>query len=366
MELPTYQDLNDEQLDIYSLPLDGNYLVSGPPGTGKTVMGIYRAQMYSEFDIETHVIQYNNTLDKYTSGAFDELNVECNVETFYSWIWNEYPERVNGDRPPDTGESFSYDWKNTLSELLKSDVKKVEVLLMDEGQDLPNGFYSSLPHLAERFTVFADENQRLNEEKNSTLDEIRQAANPDDELRLTKNHRNTKEIARLAREFYVGLETGVPDLPDRRGEKPVVKRTRDFEAAAEFIARFERTNNRQRIGVLFKNAQTQLRMYRLLRSRNTENSVEAYSSASYEDIDTLNFSSPGLQVLCFASAKGLEFDTVFLPEIQTYSSDVERASTKMELYVMVSRARDQLFVMYSGTDEPPVLDLFPEELIEKR
>jgi hypothetical protein len=38
----------------------------------------------------------------------------------------------------------------------------------------------------------------------------------------------------------------------------------------------------------------------------------------------------------------------------------------MELYVMISRARERLFIIYSGADTPPILELFPNDLIERR
>jgi hypothetical protein len=44
----------------------------------------------------------------------------------------------------------------------------------------------------------------------------------------------------------------------------------------------------------------------------------------------------------------LEFDTVFLPELQSYPMDPENLDVaKMNLYVMTSRARESLTVMLS-------------------
>lgn len=365
MRLPTYQELSKEQLEIYNLPLEGSYLVSGPPGTGKTVMALHRAQILEEIGVEPQVLMYNNTLEDYTDDASRELEIAGHVDTFYSWFWHGYSEWTGIRRPPQK-EAFVYKWKEIFGDIVSANSVDVGGLLVDEGQDLPTGFYRVLPHMTENFTVFADENQQMDPEKNSTLDEIRDSARPDDELSLTTNHRNTREIAELARKFYVGLETGKPELPDRRGEKPVVRPTGSPREAARFIANHERTNDHEEIGVLVKNINTQHRMYNLLEEEaETENEVQVYSSSN-EVENNIDFTSPGIKLLCFASSKGLEFDTVFLPEIQTFTSDLEDPNTKMELYVIISRARDQLYVLFSGDDEPPVLDLFPDDLVETR
>ncbi len=368
MRLPTYQELSKEQLEIFNLPLEGAYLVKGPPGSGKTVMALYRAQILDDIGIEPQVIMYNNTLEEYTTDASKELEISGHVDTFHSWFWNGYPQWTGDGRPPEL-EKYVYDWDSIVPKFVRElagESTKVGTLLIDEGQDLPKGFYTALGFITDDLTIFADENQRMNEEMNSTLDDIREATELDDELALTKNYRNTREIAQLAREFYVGLETGTPDLPDRRGEKPVVRSTEDPEEAARFIANYERTNDHEQIGVLVQNTDTQLQMYRLLRDEmETENEVQVYSSRSSVQ-DYMDFTASGIRVLCFASAKGLEFDAVFLPEIQTFTSDLEDPNTKMELYVILSRARSRLFILYSGDDRPPILKLFPDDLTEVR
>lgn len=43
--LPRDRDLTKEQLPIISLPIDEDYVIVGGPGTGKTVMAVYRAGM---------------------------------------------------------------------------------------------------------------------------------------------------------------------------------------------------------------------------------------------------------------------------------------------------------------------------------
>src|SRR6185437_12924577 len=75
VKLPAFEDLSKEQDLIYNLDLDGNFLVSGPPGTGKSVMALYRAQMLSFDDREPAVLTYSNVLQQYTEQAANEIEV---------------------------------------------------------------------------------------------------------------------------------------------------------------------------------------------------------------------------------------------------------------------------------------------------
>jgi len=43
LNLPQYTQLDDDQKKVYTLPMTGRNLISGPPGTGKSVIAIHRA-----------------------------------------------------------------------------------------------------------------------------------------------------------------------------------------------------------------------------------------------------------------------------------------------------------------------------------
>src|SRR5439155_22767950 len=93
-------------------------------------------------------------------------------------------------------------------------------VVVDEGQDLHEGFFRYLyEHAAAVLTVFADEEQALQNRK-TTLSEIRAAAHLPDPILLTKNHRNRPEIAAMAEHFHSGV---LPATMTRRppiGQRP--------------------------------------------------------------------------------------------------------------------------------------------------
>jgi superfamily I DNA/RNA helicase len=64
-----------------------------------------------------------------------------------------------------------------------------------------------------------------------------------------------------------------------------------------------------------------------------------------------------------ASAKGLEFEAVFIVELQNARIDSDRLDFfRMGMYVMCSRARKALFLAWHGTarDKPAILGYLPK------
>ena len=75
----------------------------------------------------------------------------------------------------------------------------------------------------------------------------------------------------------------------------------------------------------------------------SETLVSSYSSGgSAENID---FSRGGIVVLNSASVKGLEFDQVFIADIDEFNKKPQVDQLKKILYVMTSRAREHLVLL---------------------
>jgi superfamily I DNA/RNA helicase len=243
-------------------------------------------------------------------------------------------------------------------------------LVIDEAQDfapdahrmlrLVSKYFDNLP-AKERpsILILADENQRLQEHHNSTLEEIEEAylLGDNDIYKLRKNYRNTLEIANLATEFYTGLPTGVPESPTRRGDKPKLIATKDLNDVVDRIERHAKAHENEEVGVLVQFDATRRKLFNRLKKRfeGTKVTVQTYSSHKKDpnnDATKLHFDKKGtITVLCFASSKGLEFDTVFLPELQEISvGDGNVMSFRMNMYVMISRARERLFLMASDPE----------------
>lgn len=289
--------------------------------------------------------------------------------------------------PASDDDGFDTDWIGYASHVIEHTKGKLPKeahwghLIVDEGQDFPPDFYSMLSMLMDfgfanlavekrpAVTVLADENQRLTLKKNSTIADIVTHLKVPEQSRylLEENFRNSEPIAKTAAHFYADMSTGIPKAPKRKGPVPQVRRFESTAAACEFVANYAKTNGREQIGVLLPDSNPLRKEYRegLLR-RLGEGRVKSYAwkDDAADKPGEIPFDDDGLVlVINRASAKGLEFDAVFIVELQNARVDQEQFDFfRMGMYVMCSRAKKALFLAWCGTarDKPAILEYLPK------
>jgi DNA helicase IV len=369
LKLPTYENLSLEQDNVLDLPLDRNHIVIGPPGSGKTVLAIYRAQMLSQKKGEpTLLIMYNKLLRQYTSAALKTLGIDGIATTFHNWF-PVFFKRTYG-QPPREVAPYVFDWDACIRTMLDRPPPKKERVhvLIDEGQDMPKGFFLVMTHVAQSLTVFADENQRITRNQ-STVAEICAATGIGDIHRLTLNYRNTLPIASFASSFHVGIETGIAEVPDenRPGLKPVLEHNATIAQTVTRLVNLESSRSNEPIGVFVYTTTLQKKLYNRLKGK-TKRAPEIYSAdqAVMANRTAIDWNRPGIKIVAFASAKGLEFGTLILSELQSVTMEPDTTEFRMLFYVLASRARRELFLMYSGEGEPRALSGFDMTLLDDR
>lgn len=362
MKLPPYEDLSPEQDDAINLPLDGRYLISGPPGSGKTVVALYRAQMAKRSRRVPVVLTYSRLLRQFMQPWMDDLLLDGAVDTFNGWLWSFYLGNYRR-RPPQLSK-YNADWHAVVNQLTECPPTKdcPDQLIVDEGQDLCREFYFATALVCPSILVLADENQRITTTQ-STLQDIQIYARITKAVTLTRNYRNTREIAAVAAHFYSGLRTGIPDPPQTSGPKPVMSgyAGRDDEIAA--IARFAGNHASQTIGVLVPTIDAREDAFRRLGRAPTLH-LQQYVGGQGSNGTPLDFSRPSITLATYASAKGLEFETVFLPYVDLVKDEAE--ATKMKFYVLCSRPRKELYVSFAGGGVPAMAASFPRDLMDWR
>ena len=355
MRLPTYEEIarDENQLDVYETPFDESLFVVGPPGSGKTVLAVHRAQMLASDDIPVVLITYNRMLRRLVAQLTEE---QVHAQTMHKFVFHCY--RTQTDKTALSTAPYVYNWKAMFATLKRRGVRpKPMHVIVDEGQDLPKRFFRYLrKFVATTYTVFADEDQALTGER-STLRDIREAAGLDDPVVLDANHRNTPEVARVAEHYHAG-QAPVPEvIRPPSGELPRVVLYRGHGATRR-IAKWYGTRG-GRVGVaVVNNEPTGKAVYSRLRSQLPGHRVDFYTNdkKNEDDIDLLE---PGVTILNVQSIKGQEFDTVFVMEIDELLLQLDEVNTR-KMYMLCARARDHLILMHEGNRLPrALLDQLP-------
>jgi superfamily I DNA/RNA helicase len=341
MRLPAWSELIEEQRNVSEHPLDKSLFVVGPPGSGKTTLAIQRAEMLKNASKETTIITYNRMLRRLISAVTKNQII---ASTMQSYVWRHYRSHAGGN-PPRGQDNFTYIWPamKAVFDANKYNVSLLDHIVIDEGQDLPKDFFEySACYIANALTVFADEDQAVNENSTS-LEQIRIAAGLPMPFMLKENHRNSPEIARVAEHFHTG---GLPAATVRRKVKGSIP-TLAYEPSNVSVAKRIATwyaNRAGHIGVIVKFDQTGQDLLNKLADILTSVRIDYYSNRLKNE-DSIQIISPGITILNQESVKGQEFDTVFICELQTYVP-INTPKTLRIMYMMCCRARDHLFMLY--------------------
>lgn len=389
MRMPTFAELDSDQRGIYTQsPANRAVLVTGPPGTGKTVVAFHRALRLSKGGKPVTLLMFNNVLSKYADSVDIEHDITiCNL---HKWV-DHWFRHAFKKRPPSRGR-FDIHWQAIGRAILETtDISTLHRLcwghlIIDEGQDFPVAMYDAFMDLVDHplleeasrptLTVFADENQTITEH-NSTLQEIRQTLDVGVQnrryWRLYKNYRNTREISEFAT-FYQLTGRSAAKAPDRGGMKPQVIMLSDHSAVAEHITNFVINNGQIEVGVLsfgkkgdVKNIYNELNKAK--EEKRSKHIIQMYVNGKvkesiHHDAKYLKFGvPPSITVLHNKSSKGLEFDAVFIVNMHRDSRAFDASAQELikDMYVVSSRARSTLFfdIVCFGDSLPQITRLLP-------
>ena len=381
MRLPKRTELSVAQEEfLMEAPLDSPVLCTGPPGTGKTVLALYRAALLEKMGQEIDFVMQSKLLNRFVERSLEGLNVGAQSKTWHSWVYSLWAKGNGRFRIPELAR-FKPDFEKAMQLISDGKPAKPEKLywdnlIIDEGQDFPPRFYLFLMFImlndsvvAERkrpgVTIFADDNQRMDEEDNSTIDQISNYFGLARKYEIKENYRNSARIARLAQHFYVGHQTGVPDIPEHRiGPVPTMRQFDTLEDEASSITRWLNNNDDLSVGVIVADTKVQKRIMDAIEPHAKARGLRVQMYKSGTDLEMLDFYTGGvITIVCDQSCKGLEFDAVFVPQLQNYQHEgINEDFFKMRMYVMVSRARSYLQLSYSECEQPPaILEMFPRE-----
>ena len=376
-KLPGIHELSKGQDAALALPLEGQHLIVGGPGTGKSVVALLRARRLARENKPYLFLVYNHLLRQSNLHLFADDPERLETATWYAWFFQQYFKFMQTEVPlePKENETFRpIDWDavaRTVQTLPRGQgIDDQPYLVIDEGQDMPPAFYRTLYHWGFRnFYVVADQNQQIYPEQCSSRRELEDELDllPETTLELTDNYRNAFSVARLARAFYGNDPASPPPAlpPESRISLGIPLLLRyapgSFGRLIDRILRFCDKNPRKLIGLITADNKTREKFFNALTDAHTtldheKPPIQTYATGQQTSLD---FGQGGLMVINAQSCKGLEFDSVILADIDRHRE--RNPYLKMLFYVMVSRAREYVILLRTGEVNPEVEQLLPAD-----
>ena len=367
--LPGVEELNKDQDRVLRLPEDGNFLIIGGPGTGKSVVALLRAMKFAD-NKNYEFLVYNHTLHTATKQL---IGFDLTGGTITSWFY-KVQYKLTGKYMPQTKEKKT-DYAVVITKFRELDIPLNDLhLLIDEGQDMPIKFYESLMELGyENFFIVADQNQQITEE-NSCRQELTDilGLEVEDVIELKQNYRNSHPIALVAQYFYTDIASPKPALPAASKSAlgtPVLYQYKDFNKCIKYILREADREPSNLIGIvvtkndILNECKTRLEQTEVTLD-NPKPKIQYYLSHDTQKVN-INFGEGGIVVLNDKSVKGLEFDIVFvmLNGFRIDNNDLD--GMRKKLYVISSRAIKKL-VFFKDKNNNKLDEILPDENILPR
>lgn len=274
----------------------GQIALSGGPGTGKSVVSLWRhIRNYQKNPVPktaSYLSTYTTTLKAYLASC-------C--------------KSVRDDSFPDSWELSSRNVGTSLRNFDKIHQMTFSEVIIDEAQDLENDYYAGI---ASPVSYGADDTQILYPEHCSTQSDLQRIFPENISFVLDKNFRSTQRIMQFAKLAFP--HANIPQniiigLSDNVGEKPVLLITNSFEKKRDAIGRiinsFRSDDHNIAILVPWKDDVKGLR-------KNVLQFNSIPHSLYYEDKSVFPHGCgdiSNVHITTFKSSKGLEFDTVIIP-----------------------------------------------------
>ena len=350
--------------------------LSGGPGTGKSVVSLYRHLIKSSNGGNCQLLTYTTTLALYLQECCRQQNpaAAANVKTTLSWaVFGNPPSR--DEIIIDEAQDLKYIYRDAQSgrHYFESEVLFVngDYFLRVERKDNTykfvnsnldcqaahtlshNGFYYFKNTVINQIDIYrklkakfsisygADTAQMLL--NGSTEDELKNIFTDNQVFRLSKNFRNTKKILKLAKALFPSSAVSENDIENctREGELPIFH-IANFEKQDKLVLDIIAAlpTEAHNIDILCPWQSNVKHFYDLIRIK--------YPNCSYyisdrQGIDRIS----NIHITTFKSAKGLEFDTVIIPDFhKSVESIPERFNiTWKDYYVAITRTKSNLYLI---------------------
>lgn len=330
--------LDKIQTDIIINYFHDNEIVKGSAGTGKSLIALHKIAFVPKGKTFALVV-FTRSLKKYFEDGFQALGInEDNV--YYRDEWFKSPRHVN-------------------------------YIFVDECQDFNHDDIESFKSNADICFFFGDSDQTIMDfmKPTQTVEQTAKDLSRYPHI-LTVNYRLTPPIAALA-EYVARKQPGelIQTCNKNGGDKPYIYKCNTIDAQLDKIIEIVRNRKLTRVGILVPYNTNSKAYYspdnkRYLSVEYVEKymmshgmPVEVKENSNLGNTMTIDFHTDFPKVLVFHSAKGLQFNDIFIPFCETVYKDEDYK--RKQQYVAVTRAWNRLYLLYTGklnTDIFPPID----------
>lgn len=308
-------ELDDYQVKIIRRKLSSSFIVKGCAGSGKTVLALWRAKELSEQGNNDYlIIVFTKALKQFIEDGIHTIGVDQS-KVLYHWEWVNNKDKIGA-----------------------------EYIIVDEVQDFDTRELAELQNAAKKhFILFGDSAQQLyndipNKGKLLSMEGIQmQTGIP--MTNLVINHRLPKKIARVAEKVTNSMDSrdSLVESCYKEGiSKPRLIECSTFEDQLEYIKDVVKAQNYTDVGILLP-TNKDVKMAKNYFDKNNWG-VEAKIGYGANSMD-LDFTTENPKLMTYHSAKGLQFEAVFIPMCNT--------NDRNSLYVALTRSYRDLFILYS-------------------
>lgn len=315
-------ELDDFQVKIVRRNLNSSFIVKGCAGSGKTVLALWRAKEIAEQGNDNYlIIVFTKALKQFIEDGINTIGVD-ESKVMYHWEW------------------------------IKKGKPSADYIIVDEVQDFDSNELRELQNAAKKHLIlFGDSAQQIysglpDKGKLMTMEEIQiQTGIP--MTNLVINHRLPKKIARVAEKVTDSPESKYSLVESCKKEginKPRLIECTSFEEQLDYIKDVVIAQNYTDVGILFptNNDVKKAKTYYNKKKWGFEAKI-GYGPDSMD----LDFKTDNPKLMTYHSAKGLQFEAVFIP-----MCEVSNESDRNPLYVALTRTYRDLFILYSNHLSP--------------
>lgn len=318
--------MDDDQLDLIEKTLDESMIVAGCAGSGKSVIAMHKAQQILDMGGDVIMIALTKSLCLF----MNQGNMGRSLGSHFYYHWN---------------------WRNI-------GMPSADYIIVDEIQDFSRGEIQEFINSAKKcFFFFGDTAQsiyKFTEKQTLSIEQIAKMTGLEP-LQLYNNYRLPKAVAQIT-QTYVGVDVNPYSEKIYQSKEKALPHIVPFvniEEQADAIIKIAEKSNSPSIGILVPRNEQVIQLMQLLSEKNFVCEVKYGNGFNDENKNTLNFQTKLPKLMTYHSAKGLQFETVFLP---LYEGAIDSESRKA-LYVAMTRTYRNLYVMYNNVLSSPLKEV---------